>query len=170
MRRPAARSRQSVAPPPAKPRRGRPPKKIEPAKAESAEVAVSVDREQRKMVDEYGELDRRMQLLNPDVVRYDALKRAIKSWFDRVPADADAIVEGEVYRLHLSARERERRVRSMRALVDVIGLDKFLEMASVPIGALEDLLGKTRAAALVTEARTGSRRIKAVPKRPAGEK
>ena len=55
-------------------------------------------------------------------------------------------------------------------LVDTIGLDKFLEMASVPIGALEDLLGKTRAAALITEARTGSRRIKAVPKRAAGEK
>jgi hypothetical protein len=121
------------------------------------------------MVDEYGELDRRMQLLNPDVVRYDALKRAIKSWFDRVPADADAIVEGEVYRLHLSARERERRVRSMRDLIGVIELDKLLELASVPIGALEDLLGKTRAAALVTEARTGSRRIKSVPKRPAGE-
>jgi hypothetical protein len=109
-----------------------------------------------------------MQLLNPDVVRYDALKRAIKSWFDRVPADADAIVEGEVYRLHLSARERERRVRSMQDLIAAIGLDKLLELASVPIGALEDLLGKTRAAALIAEARTGSRRIKAVQKRPAG--
>jgi hypothetical protein len=162
---------QSSPPPPAKPRRGRPPKfhLAKPA-SESLELAVTVDREQRKMVDEFGELDRRMQLLSPDAARYDGLKRAIKSWFDRVPADVDGIVEGEVYRLHLSARERERRVRSMRDLVEVIGLDKFLELCSVPIGALEDLLGKTRAAALVTEARTGSRRIKAVPKRPAGEK
>jgi hypothetical protein len=39
MRRPAARSRQPVAEPPAKPRRGRPPKQL-PAKTESAEVAV----------------------------------------------------------------------------------------------------------------------------------
>ena len=80
------------------------------------------------------------------------------------------MLEGRVYRLHLSARERERRVRSLRDLVEVIGLDKFLELASVAFGPLEDLLGKTRAAALITEARTGSRRIKAVPKRAAGEK
>jgi hypothetical protein len=154
---------------PAKPRRGRPPA-ARPAAVlpQSLEVAVTIDRAQRQMVDEYGELDRRMQLLSPDAARYDVLKRAIKSWFDRAPADADGIVEGKVYRLHLSARERERRVRSMRDLVGVIGLDKFLELASVPIGVLEDLLGKTRAAGLVTEARTGSRRIKAVPKRAAG--
>jgi hypothetical protein len=57
----------------------------------------------------------------------------------------------------------------MRDLIGVIGLDKLLELVSVPIGALEDLLGKTRVAALVTDARTGSRRIKAVPKRPARE-
>jgi hypothetical protein len=169
MRRPAARATQSVAPPPVKPRRGRPPK-LQAASSESLELAVSVDNQQRKMVDEYGELDRRMQVNAPDVARYDVLKRAIKSWFDRMPPDADGVIEGSVYRLHLSARERERRVRSMRDLVDTIGLDKFLELASVPIGALEDLLGKTRAAGLIAEARTGSRRIKAVPKRAAGEK
>ena len=171
MRRPPARATQPA------PRRGRPlkvaaptahfPTRIEGPKP--AEVAVSVDRQQRAMVDEYGELDRRMQMQAPDTARYDVLKRAIKSWFDRMPADADGIVEGRVYRLHLSARERERRVRSMRDLVAVIGLEKFLELASVPIGVLEDLLGKTRAAGLVIEARTGSRRIKAVPKRAAGK-
>jgi len=171
MKRPPARATQPA------PRRGRPlkvaaptahfPPRIEGPKP--AEVAVSVDRQQRAMVDEYGELDRRMQMQAPDTARYDVLKRAIKSWFDRMPADADGIVEGRVYRLHLSARERERRVRSMRDLVAVIGLEKFLELASVPIGVLEDLLGKTRAAGLVIEARTGSRRIKAVPKRAAGK-
>jgi hypothetical protein len=171
MRRPAARATQ---PAPAPPRRGRPPAPTSsfPPRIEAApsvEVAVSIDRQQRKMVDEYGELDRKMQMQAPDCARYDVLKRAIKSWFDGAPADADGIVEGRVYRLHLSARERERRVRSMRDLVGVIGLDKFLELCSVPIGALEDLLGKTRAAGLVAEARTGSRRIKAVPKRAAGK-
>jgi len=167
MRRPAARATQ---PAPAPPRR-RPPAPTVPRieAPPSVEVAVSVDRQQRKMVDEYGELDRRLQMQAPDTARYEVLKRAIKSWFDGAPADADGIVEGRVYRLHLSARERERRVRSMRDLVGVIGLDKFLELASVPIGALEDLLGKTRAAGLVAEARTGSRRIKAVPKRAAGK-
>ncbi len=163
---PAARATQ-----PAPPRRRQPQQaralRIEGPKP--AEVAVPVDRIQRAMVDEYGELDRRLQMQAPDVARHAVLKAAIKSWFDGAPADADGIVEGRVYRLHLSARERERRVRSMRDLVAVIGLEKFLELASVPIGVLEDLLGKTRAAGLVIEARTGSRRIKAVPKRAAGK-
>jgi hypothetical protein len=171
MKRPAARAAKPVPP-------RRPPKSAHASTAhfppriegpKSAEVAVPIGRQEQKLVDEYGELDRRMQLLSPDCARYDVLKRAIKSWFDGMPADADGIVEGRVYRLHLSARERERRVRSMRDLIGVIGLDKFLELASVPIGALEDLLGKTRAAKLVIEARTGSRRIKAVPKRAAGK-
>lgn len=168
MRRPVARATKALPPPAVKPRRGRPSKAIA-ARPATAEVAVPVDRAQRQMVDEYGELDRRMQLTAPDVARYDVLKRAIKSWFDVMPADADGVLEGRVYRLHLSARERERRVRSMRDLVEVIGLDKLLELANVAIGPLEDLLGKTRAAALITEARTGSRRIKAVPKRAAGK-
>ena len=168
MRRPVARATKALPPPAVKPRRGRPSKAIA-ARPATAEVAVPADRAQRQMADEYGELDRKMQLMSPDVARYDTLKRAIKGWFDRLPPEVDGIVEGRVYRLHLSARERERRVRSMRDLVEVIGLDKFLELASVAIGPLEDLLGKTRAAALITEARTGSRRIKAVPKRAAGK-
>jgi hypothetical protein len=164
MRRPA-RATKSSPPPPAA-RRGR-PKKLPPAA--TAELAVTVDREQRRMVDEYGELDRRMQMLAPDAARYETLKRAIKSWFDQAPPDVDGIVEGQVYRLHLSARERERRARSTRDVLAAVGEEEFFDLVSVPIGALEDLLGKSRAAGLIIEARTGSRRIKAVPKRAAGK-
>lgn len=139
----------------------------EPA-APSVDLALPADVEQRRMIDEYGELDRRMQLRASDVARYETLKRAIKSWFDGAPPDADGTVEGEVYLLHLSARERERRVRDMRELLEVIGLDTLLELATVGLGVLEDRIGKSRVEALAVEARTGSRRIKAVPKHPAG--
>lgn len=140
-----------------------------PAQPAAPSVALALtDVEQRRMIDEYGELDRRMQLRASDVARFEVLKRAIKSWFDAAPPDADGTVEGEVYLLHLSARERERRVRDMRELLEVIGIDALLELATVALGALEDRIGKTRVDALAIEARTGSRRIKAVPKHPAG--
>jgi hypothetical protein len=122
------------------------------------------DLEQRRMVDEYGELDRRMQMAKADIARYETLKRVIKSWFDQAPADATGAVEGEVYILHLSARERERRVRDIHELVEAVGLEKVLALVSVPLGAIEDIIGKTRLETLTAEARTGSRRIKAVPK------
>jgi hypothetical protein len=132
--------------------------------AAALEIALPADLDQRKLCDEYGELDRRLQLMKRDVERYEVLKKAIKSWFDRAPADADGTVEGDVYHLHVSARERERRVRDMHLLVEAVGLEKVLELANVPLGAIEDLIGKTRLEALTVEARTGSRRIKAVPK------
>lgn len=131
------------------------------------DITLASDAVQRALIDEYGELDRRMQLRATDTARYDSLKRAIKSWFDQAPADADGTCEGEVYLLHLSARERERKFRSLRELVEVIGLDKVLDLAVVPIGAVENLLGKAHVATMTVEARSGSRRIKAIPKRPA---
>lgn len=143
-------------------RRADPPTKTNGAAA--LEIALPADLEQRKLVDEFGELDRRLQLMKRDVERYEVLKRAIKSWFDQTPADADGTVEGEVYHLHISGRERERRVRDMHELVKAVGLEKVLELANVALGAIEDLIGKTRLEALTVEARTGSRRIKAVPK------
>jgi hypothetical protein len=108
-----------------------------------------------------------MQIRAADVARYESLKKAIKNWFSSVPPEADGCVEGDVYLLHLSACERERKIRDMHALVELIGLDKVLELATVPLGMLENLLGKERVMFLTTETRSGSRRIKAIPKRPA---
>ncbi|HWP32640.1 MAG TPA: hypothetical protein VNL97_02725, partial [Solirubrobacterales bacterium] len=109
--------------------------------APSVELAIPSDLQMKAMIDEYGELDRRRQLHASDDVRYETLKRAIKSWFDGAPPDADGTVEGEIYLLHLSARERERRVRDMRELLEVIGLDALLAIATVALGALEDRIG-----------------------------
>lgn len=154
---------------PDEPRKAPEPRRpIAPEPEPALEVTVASDEQQRAMIDEYGELDRRMQLRATDTARYEALKKAIKSWFGAVPPDADGTVEGEVYLLHLSACERERKIRSVRELVDQVGLDQVLDLAVVPIGALENLLGKTRVAGMTVETRTGSRRIKAIPKRPAG--
>lgn len=131
------------------------------------DITVASDAVQRALIDEYGELDRRMQIRATDYGRYESLKRAIKTWFEQVPPDADGTVEGEVYLLHLSARERERRIRDIREVIEIIGLDKVLEIATVPIGALENLLGKAHVETLTVQVRSGSRRIKAIPKRPA---
>jgi hypothetical protein len=145
-------------------RRGRPRKK--PVRALEPIAAPIADRVQREMIDEYGELDRQVQMFAPMQARYEVLKKAIKSWFDSAPSDAEASVEGASYLLHISARERERKVRSMKQLCNEIGIDELLALVSVSLGPLEDLIGKQRVAALVTDERTGSRRIKAVAKHP----
>jgi hypothetical protein len=154
-----------VPAPPPEPERAK--RQVEPAPDPVLEITVATDEQQRALVDEYGELDRRMQLRATDTARYESLKRGIKNWFSAVPPDADGTVEGDVYLLHLSACERERKVRSVRELVEVIGLEQVLDLAVVPLGTLENLIGRTRVDALTVETRSGSRRIKAIPKRPA---
>jgi hypothetical protein len=166
MRKPAAaRPRTHAKPVASPPPRRKPPKKLPAA---SAEVARPADRVQREMVDEYGELARQVQMFEPVQVRYELLKRAIKSWFDEVPADAEATVEGKVYLLNISPRERVRRIRDIQQLAREVGTDDLLDILAkfVPLGVIEDLIGKTKVAALVVDERTGSRRIKCVAKHP----
>ena len=66
---PAARATKPAAPP----RRKQPPKAAPALRIEGpkpAEIAVSLDRVQRAMIDEYGELDRIMQFNAPLLARY----------------------------------------------------------------------------------------------------
>src|SRR5262245_17502750 len=48
----------------------------------SVEVALPADADVRKIVDEYGELDRQVQLHAAVALRHDVLKKAIKGMFD----------------------------------------------------------------------------------------
>lgn len=122
----------------------------------------------REMIDEFGELNRQVQMFEPVQTRFELVKKAIKSWFDDAPADAEATVEGKVYLLHISARQRVRRIRDMQQLALEVGHDELLGMLAshVPLGVIEDLIGKTKTDALVVDERSGVRRIRAVPKCP----
>jgi len=138
----------------------------EPA-APSVELALPADVEMRALCDEFGELHRRLQIQAADQSRFEVLKKAIKGWFDHAPPDADGLVQGDLYLLRVSARERERRVKDLPELLAEIGLDQLLKIVSVKLTELEDAIGKARAAAFIVEARTGSRRVSAISKHPA---
>ena len=130
-------------------------------------AAVPPDLEQRRMVDEYGELRRKLDLVAADVKRLEVLKKAIRTWFDSLPPDADGVCEGQYYRLHLGPKEKERNIRNRREIVERIGIDKLLEIAIIPITELQRLMGTADLEALLIETRSGSRRIRCIPKYPA---
>lgn len=147
-----------------------PPRRVRKKLPAPAEVAAPADRVKLAMCDEYGELDRQLQVIAPVMARHELLKRAIKSWFDHAPADAEACIEGKVYLLNISARERVRRIRDIQQLALEVGTDDLLDILAkfVPLGVIEDLIGKPKVAALVVDERSGSRRIKCVAKHPSG--
>lgn len=127
--------------------------------------AVKQEPSREQLIDEFGELDRQMQQMKPAVERYEALKAIIKGWYDHSPPGGTAIAKGRLYEIQVSARETQRRIRSMMLVYKAVGgLQKFFALVTVPLKGLEDLIGKEKAAALLVEEQCGSRRLKAVPK------
>lgn len=145
-----------------------PPRRVRKKLPAPAEVAAPADRMRLEMVDEYGELARQVQMFEPVQARFELLKHAIKSWFDDAPADAEASIEGKVYLLNISARQRVRKIRDIHELAAATGTKELLDIMThhVPLGPLEELIGKARVEALVVDERSGVRRIRAVPKHP----
>ena len=131
------------------------------------EVAIPADTVQKQMIDELGELDRRRQLHLADDARFETLKKAVKNWCSDLPTDSDVIMQGMHYVLRISGCERERRVRDLREVVERIGIDRLLQIATVPIGELQKLMGTAELEALLVETRSGSRRIRCIPRFPA---
>jgi hypothetical protein len=125
-------------------------------------VALAVVPSQSALIDEFGELDRQVQAFQPIVSRHEELKKIIKSWYDDWPAEQAAIASGKLYTLQISPRENQRSIVSIAKVAKLLGAKVFQAMATVPIKALEDRLGKVAAAKLLCESRTGSRRIKTV--------
>lgn len=125
--------------------------------------AVAETNSRAAVIDEYGELDRRIQAFEPVRKRHESLKAQIKSWYDNDPADFEATAEGQLYTVQVSARETESTVAMAKAYRE-LGKERFLAACSITIKALTEALGTAAALALIRKARTGSRRLKVVAK------
>lgn len=152
--------------PPAEPEK--PKREVqEPSPEPVIDLAVQTDATQKSMLDELGELDRKFKLRSLDSQRFESLKKAVRAWFDELPNDCDGVAEGNVFLVHLSARERERKVRDNAEIAALIGIEKFYQIARINLADLENLLGKAQVEALTVETRSGTRRIRCLPKYPA---
>jgi|SRR5665647_136474 len=120
----------------------------------------------QKIVDEFGELDRRMVEIAPLAKRYKALQETIRGWYPDHPADQPAVAEGGVYRVLVAPRGVER-FFSLKAKVKIfgkLGKLKSLELFSITLKAVETEFGTPQLDELVSSAPTGSRKLVAVLK------
>ena len=129
-------------------------------------VPKALTREQK--IDRYGELDRQVQAFQPTAAEHQLLKDEIKSWYQDHPADQAAIAEGGLYTVQVSPRENESQVDKPK-LLKLVGRIEFLKLCQVTLKAVKESLGEGKLAELVTKERTGSRKLKCVPKAPPGE-
>lgn len=121
---------------------------------------TSNERSRASLVDEFGELDRQLALLEP---RYKALSEEINGWFENAPAAEPATIDGAQYRLALSPKRLSRHVTKLTVLFRKLGVRRFLQSCTFPVGECEKLLGEDGAAAFIEGGRTGKRTITAMP-------
>jgi len=114
-----------------------------------------------EVIDEFGELSRRIAEMKPVADRVSALKRKILSYYSSLPNDQPAIAEGSRYTVQISPRAVVRSISSMSQVFKLLGVRRFLAACRFPLSEFDRLIGDK---SLLREERTGERTLRAVPK------
>lgn len=115
------------------------------------------------IVDEYGDLKRRVKEFQPTKARFELLGRTITSWYENEPAEKEFIVEGQKYSIKISEREWQRRVDAAR-LYKAVGIKRLLELVSVTLKALKDAGLEKLEILCVDKKQSGPRDLTVTPK------
>ena len=135
-----------------------PKNKVTPIRRSSAGDAKAA------VVDELGRLGEEIAGYKPWKERSDQLRAKILSWYEESPAEESFVVEGQTHTVVVSERSRARRIRSMPKLFKRLGEKLFLELATFALKHVDDHIPVTERKAYLSEARTGSRKLKCVAK------
>ena len=122
----------------------------------------------RDVVDELGAVQNKLARIDsarkPFSEREKELRTKALTWCEKLPADAEAGIEGTYYSLAVSGRRNERQIVSMVKLFNRLGLALFLKGCSIPLKYIDEQLAAVDQKGLITEARTGVRVITTSPR------
>ena len=116
-----------------------------------------------QLIDEYGDLDAKVTLFKPTLVRHEETRKLIQVCYGASAADQSFIEHGARFTCIVGQRENERKITDMRKLAKLLK-DRFFSICSVPLKKLDAELPADQHIGLVTQARTGTRSVKVVPK------
>jgi len=121
---------------------------------------------QAAIVDDFGDVFRKVEDFKETAGRYETLRKKILALIADAPADQSCELRGNVWRVRATARSMMRVIdrKNMRKLFDQLGADQFFQNCGFAITKLEHLNIDT--AGLLTEERTGSRKLDALPLDP----
>jgi hypothetical protein len=121
------------------------------------------------IIDEFGQLQQDVDAFKPKKDRHAELRDQIASWYEKEPARQPFVEHGLRFTLQVSECANERTVSSMSKLFKFLGVEAFLKLCKLPLGAVDAAVPKIRHKEFLTEEPTGPRKIKAVPKFPVAE-
>ncbi len=118
------------------------------------------------IVDEFGELERQIAEFKPKTERHKALKEQILSWYADLDGAATAQAEGRRYSVQIGTRQNQRTItkpwKAWALLRRAIGLDQVMELVTIPLAAIDRYIPAEQHAWILSEARTGARKVVAV--------
>lgn len=114
------------------------------------------------IIDEFGDVEKQRREFAPTERRHKQLLDEIKSWYESLPGDKDAVEKGTRYQLAISMRANATTV-DVKAAHKKLGLTKFLKACTLTLKALGEYLSQPEIDALTATDRTGSRSFVTTP-------
>jgi hypothetical protein len=115
------------------------------------------------LIDEYCDLREKMKAwkpsLNPHAARFDELKTLILASVEKEPANRPIVAPGTRWTLPITARHIQRSVVNLAAFFKVVGRDRYLELCSPTLAAVENEISAEQVGRFITSAQTGGRTI-----------
>jgi hypothetical protein len=130
------------------------------ADAAAAARAVKV----AAIVDEFGQLEVKLDAMKKLVDRRNELRDVILGWYENSDRDRIIRAEGKMFDVEVSACAIERTITNMPALFRRLGQKMFLELCKFSLAKLDEYIAPVEQSPFVTSAQTGPRRVKAIAK------
>jgi hypothetical protein len=122
------------------------------------------------IIDEYGELSRKVLEFKPTLQKHEALKKTIAGWYESLPGEETATAQGKLYSIQVGMRENRRTItnpkRAFNLLKKALGLEKTIETVTIPLKALDAHCSVLEQRSILKQERTGPREIIAVARAP----
>lgn len=119
--------------------------------------------ERAAIIDEYGELSRKVKEFKPTADRAAALGKTIAAWYDDRPAEDSFTAAGERFTVQVSARSNKRFISNMVKLARILG-KRFYEVAFVRLEDVDKFVDPALHPKVLGSSRCGNRRVDAVAK------
>lgn len=137
------------------------PVQVEPiAFSDSRQRAIS----RPKIIDEFGEISKKMDELRLYEKRYEQLRRMILAWHSEVRPTEPADEDGKTYSVHISPCAEQRVIIDMEGLANRLGHKTFWSHCTFSIEKLDSLVLPKDQAPFVRRESVGPRIVKAIPK------
>jgi hypothetical protein len=124
---------------------------------------AAVVKARQAVVDEYGALDAELAPAKAKLRRFEELAKTIRGWHADSAPGLTIIERGETFQVVVGPKAETTILAPAFAICEVLGHERFLEIARTTLGELERTATAEQLDKLTRKDRIGSRSLKAIP-------